>query len=463
MTAAGAPGHVAVLGGGFAGLAAAVALVSRGVRVTVVEARRGLGGRAASFLDEPSGEVVDNGQHLFMACYRSTRAFLRTIGAENRVRFQRRLTVEYLEPGGRSRLRAAPLPSPWHLVAGVLMLPGLAARDRASLLAAGPALRRLSAAGACEALESLTVSAWLDRLGQSRTLRRRLWDPLTLATLNAAPEAAPASLLARVLREGFLAGPAASRLGVATVGLSDLCADPARRWLESRGARVMTGVPVTALHEKEGRIAAAVLRDGSTLCADAFVCAVPPAALARLGVSLPGIGRFGASSILSINLWPARSLESLGSLDFAAVLDRRIQWVFNKGRILGGSARHLAAVVSAASDLHGLPAETLAAMAWEDLRACLPEARGVGLRRWLVVRERAATFAATVETEPLRPGPRSPWPNLVLAGDWTMRGMPATIEAAVRSGDLAAGILAGDRSIAPDRMVRRADLAETAG
>ena len=132
------PLHIAILGGGFAGLSAAVELVGRGARVTLIEARRALGGRAASFVDDPSGEVVDNGQHLFMTCYRDTRSFLQTLGTSRHLRFQPRLHVDYLEPGGaRSRLRAAPLPSPWHLLAGMMTLQGLGVRDRAALLAAG--------------------------------------------------------------------------------------------------------------------------------------------------------------------------------------------------------------------------------------------------------------------------------------------------------------------------------------
>jgi hydroxysqualene dehydroxylase len=433
------PLHIAVLGGGFAGLAAAVSLTARGERVTLIEARRGLGGRAASFVDEPSGEVVDNGQHLLMACYRDTRAFLDTIGTSRHVRFQPRLHVEYLEPGGtRARLRAAPLPAPWHMLAGMMTLRGLGTRDRAALIAAGPALRRLADPAACAELETVTVSAWLDRLGQTESLRRLLWHPLAIATLNAPPSSAPASLLACVMREAFLTGREASGLGLATVGLSQLYAEPARQWLTGRGARVITGAPATELKVTGDTVRSVVLRDGEEVAADRFISAMPPAALARLGVPLPGLDRFGTSSIVSINLWPERPLRALESIDFAAVLDRGIQWVFNKGRILGDGASHLAVVISAAADLEGRSGGDLAARAWDDLCACVPEARGVALKRHLVVRERAATFAASVETEPLRPGTRSPYRNLLLAGDWTMRGMPATIEAAVRSGQMAA-------------------------
>ncbi|MGH9868741.1 MAG: hydroxysqualene dehydroxylase HpnE [Candidatus Polarisedimenticolia bacterium] len=435
------PGSIVVIGGGFAGLSCAVALAGHGARVTLLEARREPGGRATSFVDGESGDVVDNGQHLFMACYGSTRAFLETIGAADRVRYQRRLRVDYLEPGRRTVLRGAPLPAPWHLVAGLLAMKGLGARDRAALLAAGPALRRLADPATARDLEAVTVSDWLDRLGQTPALRRLLWHPLAIATLNASPRTAPASLLACVLREGFLARASDSGLGVATVGLSELYAEPARRWLEARGARVTTGAPVAQLRVEGDGVRAAVLRDGTELPADAFVCAVPPDAARRLGVPVDGLERFASSPIVSINLWPERPLRSLDAVDFAAMPDGTIHWIFNKGRILGEGAGHLAAVISAADGLGERLNEELARLAWDELGACLPEARAIPLRRWMVVRERTATFSATVETEPLRPGPRTAWRNLLLAGDWTMRGMPATIESAVRSGQGCARML----------------------
>jgi squalene-associated FAD-dependent desaturase len=438
------PRHVVVIGGGFAGLSCAVALADRGLRVTVLEARRTLGGRAGSFVDEATGEVVDNGQHLFMGCYRETLKFLRAVGTDGLVRFQKRLTVDYLRGEFRARLQCPPLPAPWHLLSGVLTLKGLHLRDRISLLRAAPALRRLRAPSAVAALEGISVSRWLDRMGQTEGLRRWLWHPLAIATLNQSPETAPASLLAAVLREGFLSRADDSRLGLATVGLGDLYADPARRHIEARGGAVRCGTPVVGLALSGDKIEGAITREGESIAADAFVSAVAPAALARLGVmGLPSerYDLFSSSPILSVNLWFERPVSEIAPFDFAAVIGGRAQWLFNKERILGGHAGHLSAVISAAGDLAERTNEEIARMVIEDVRACLPVARGVGVARSMVVRERSATFAASVQTEPLRPGPRTPYGNLLLAGDWTERGMPATIETAVRAGHRCADLI----------------------
>ncbi len=427
-------GHVVVIGGGFAGLSCAVSLSDRGIPVTVLESRRAMGGRAGSFVDEATGEVVDNGQHLFMACYRETRRFLARIGTDHQIRYQKNLTVPYLQAGMRTRLRCPPLPAPYHLLAGAVGLEGLTLSDRVAVLRAARALRRLRETDAIADLEAQSVTQWLDRLGQTENLRKWLWHPLAIATLNQAPGLAPASLLGRVLAEGFMRDRRSSGLGIATVGLGDLYTGASRRFLEARGSRVLTGSPVTALSISGGRVLAANTRDGDSIEGDLFVCAVPPQALARLGVDVPGLERFTSSPILSVNLWLDRPVEEVADFDFAGVVGARIQWLFNKARILRGRASHLAVVISAAGELTSSSNETLAGMAWQEVQSCLPAARAARLVRSMVVRERTATFSATVETEPLRPGMRSPYRNLLLAGDWTERGLPATIETAVRTG-----------------------------
>jgi squalene-associated FAD-dependent desaturase len=433
--------RVVVIGAGFAGLSCAAALAGRGARVTVLEARRAGGGRAGSFVDEHTGDMVDNGQHLFMACYRETRRFLVVLGTEKLVRFQENLTVTYLDGAKRTLLKCPPLPAPWHLLSGMLTLKGPGLSDRIALLAAAPALRRLRREGAAAALEGITVTQWLDTLRQTENLRRWLWHPLAIATLNESPDRAPASLLARVLLEGFLQDRRASGLGVATVGLDSLYVEPACRYIAEHGGEVRTGVTVARLRLAGDRVEAAETKDGESIGADQFVSCVPPQALARMGVAMPQLDRFESSPILSVNLWLDRPLSEVADFDFAGLVGRPVHWLFNKERILGGRATHLSAVISAARDLVGLDNDQISAMVWREVQECLPAARDARLTRSLVVRERTATFAATVETEPLRPGPRSPYANFLLAGDWTQRGMPATIETAVRSGHRCAEII----------------------
>ena len=412
--------------------------------MTLLEGRRTGGGRAGSFVDEATGDLVDNGQHLFMACYRETRRFLRAIGTEHLVRFQKDLTVTYLDGGTRTRLKCPPLPAPWHLLSGVLTLKGPGLADRASLLAAAPALRRLRAEGAAAALEGITVTQWLDLLRQTANLRRWLWHPLAIATLNESPDRAPASLLARVLLEGFLQDRRASGLGVAIVGLDELYVEPACRYIATRGGEVRMGVTVARLILDGDRVAAIETREGERLAADLFVSCVPPLSLARMGVAMPELERFESSPILSVNLWLDRPVTAVADFDFAGLVGRQVHWLFNKERILGGRATHLSAVISAARGLVQLDNDQISAIVWREVQECLPAAMGARLTRSLVVRERTATFAATVETERLRPGPRSPYANLLLAGDWTVRGMPATIETAVRSGHHCADLVLGE-------------------
>jgi len=431
------PPHVVVIGAGFAGFAAAVALAAREARVTVLEARRTAGGRAGSFPDPETGETVDNGQHLFMACYRDTRLFLKRLGSLPLLKFQRRLGITWLEPGRRVRLSCPPLPAPFHLLAGTFMMKGLTMADRKALLAAAGPLRRLAHSNGHD-LSRITVTRWLDDMGQTERLRRYLWHPLAIAALNASPDRAPASLLAHVLDEAFLHGQGDSALGYATVGLSALYVEQSRRCIESRGGVLRCGALVSGLVTHGASVRGVTLRDGETVEADAVVCAAPPDDAARLGVPVDGLARFESSPILSVNLWYDRPLASFADFDFAGVIGRDVQWLFNKQRILEGRATHLAAVISAADDHVKRSNDDLARMAADDVRACLPAARGARVTRSVVVRERTATMSPTVETESLRPGQATPLANLHLAGDWTMRGMPATIEAAVRSGHLCA-------------------------
>lgn len=445
---------VVVIGAGFAGLAAAVRLAGAGARVTVLERRGVLGGRAYSFVEPESGAVVDNGQHLFMRCYREALAFLGTLGTAGRIAFQRRLAVEFVGAGGRTaRLDCPPLPAPFHLVVGLLRFEGLGVADRLRMLRVGAALAAAGRAGeaATARLETLTVDAWLASLGQSAASRRLFWDPLTLATLNDGPDVASARWLAAVLRRAFLDGARAGDLGFATVGLSELYTAQARAYVEARGGTVRTRAAVAALEVAGDRVVALRLAPGAgeeagargggaRLPADAVVSAVPhhvlpgllpPALAAR--PPFAGLSALGASPIVSFHLWYDRPVTDR---PFLGLLDSPLHWLFNRGS-------HVTAVTSGARRLVDLAPRELTALAAGELERLLPGARGARLLRAHVIKERYATPSLAPGAGALRPGVRTPLANLVLAGDWTATGLPGTIEGAVASGHAAAAALAG--------------------
>ncbi|PYV15647.1 MAG: hypothetical protein DMG21_14520, partial [Acidobacteria bacterium] len=251
---------VLIVGGGFAGLAAGVALAEAGRRVRLFEQKPYLGGRARSFVDSATGSVVDNGQHLMMGCYHETRRFLETIGTADRVAFQPRLHVPFIEPGrGVTSLECPDWPAPWHLVLGVLASDSFAAGEKLEIARLGRWLSSANGLGApasprlsrpeesSERPSGLTVARWLRQLGQSEDACRKFWDLICIAAMNEDPRVASASIFERVLRLALFQSAEDSCLGIPRMGLSECYAEAARDFITSRGGRVEVGRSVTSI------------------------------------------------------------------------------------------------------------------------------------------------------------------------------------------------------------------------
>lgn len=425
---------VIIIGGGFAGLSAATALAERGLRVTLLEARQRLGGRAYSFRDEATGDLVDNGQHLFMACYRETRRFLGRIGTERHLRFQPDLRVDFRTPDARrTALRCPRLPAPYHLLAGFASLSTVSVGDIFRLRHVMADL----AVGDPRARAALTVSEWLRRNRQSEGIRSNFWTPLTVAALNESPGVASAGDLATVLRQGFMGSREDARLGLSVVGLSELYTAAARGYVEGRGGEVRLGAPVAAIDCRRDRCEGVTLKDGTRLTADAVISAVPPTALLPLLPDVDWLRPLPTSPIVSINIWFDRPVMAE---PFAGLLGTECQWAFNRSMILNSPSRgYVALVISAARDHIRRSQQDLVRLAVTDLRRLFPEARSACVTRAFAVKEREATLSPAVGI--LRPGQKSPARNLFLAGDWTDTGLPATIESAVVSGHRCAELI----------------------
>jgi len=440
-----------VVGAGFAGLSAAVRLTQHGARVLVLEARARLGGRATAFADRDTGELVDNGQHVLLGCYTETLAFLGAIGASSNVRVEPRLSVTIIDRAGRrSRLECPALPSPLHVLAGILEWDALTWRDRLSALQmAGPIkqARRTFRPGAAmiAASPGETVEAWLVRNGQTARIREILWEPLAVAALNQPIDQAAAPPFARVLAEMFGADAEAAAIVLPAKPLHLMYAEPAREYIESRGGSVRAGAPAR-ITLGSGAVPSLEVESLHVRWRPyVIVSAVPWFALreliagdtATLADVLGRASQMTSSPIVTVNLWFDRDVLADVQAPFVGLPGRSMQWVFDKRVVFGGDASHLSLVSSGASPLVTLTNEALIARAHDELLDAIPAVRSAALVRATVVREPRATFSLA-PGQPARPGVVTPVRGLFLAGDWIDTGLPATIESAVRSGHWAA-------------------------
>jgi hydroxysqualene dehydroxylase len=436
-----------VIGAGFAGLSAAVALAEHGVRVTVLEGKPALGGRAYSFVDADTGDFVDNGQHVLMGCYTETLDFLERIGAHGQLVFHEDLEIEMLAGPGRSAvLKTARLPGPLHMTAALLGYRHLSIADRISVMCGGLRLLAMRRFGGGE-LRNLTVAQLMDRLGQSEHARQCFWYPMSIATLNDVPEASSAQLLAEVLKRAFFSRRRDSAFVYSRVGLSDLYCSGAKQLIERAGGTVVSHSIVEMLElGARGHVASVRLRDGRRIEASNFISAVPAPQLLRLlpenAVADPFFSRFtglSSSPIICVHVWLDREVTNSPFIGF---IGTTTQWLFNKRRIFAqrGEAHpgYLSFVISGARKLVDRSNQEILDIVINDLHAMIPASRAAQVVKSLVLKEKNATMAPDLRSHQLRPTANTPIANFFLAGDWIQTELPATIESAVISGRAAA-------------------------
>lgn len=441
-----------ILGGGIAGLAAALELLEAGHAVTLVEARSFLGGRAFSFTDTNTGLMLDNGQHVIVGCCSEFIAFLDRLGVRDRWFLQERLRIPVFGRNGkRGDLAASRLPSPLHLLPSFLAYPHLSLSDKLRVLW-GMARARFANRDDLE-LEDVTFYQWLRGAGQSERAINNLWNLVVEPTLNDNVREVSAAMGLMIVREGMLSGANSGNLGYARDGLLANIGEPARRMLEERGATLLLGdavsrVVVSSETGEEGQwgsVAALELASGRRVVGREFVSALPFSALLRL---LPPeaaalefftrIGRLEWSPILNVHVQYDRPVMDL---PFCAFVDSPLQWVFNRNAIAGdliGGGQLVTISVSAAWDFIELTREELAPMFLAEMAEAVPAAGEASVLNVTVVKQREATFRCLPGAGRLRPDPVTPLTNLFLAGEWTNTGWPSTMEGAVRSGQQAA-------------------------
>lgn len=428
--------RVIVVGGGLAGLAAAAALAERGLRVELHEARRRLGGRASSWRDPQSGELVDFCQHVGMACCTNWLDFCRRAGLLDSLRRDR--VIHFYSADGRSFLLQAAgwLPAPMHLLPSLLRLGYLSWRERIGICRAMLRIMRLRSDD-----DSMTVGEWLRRHGQSTGAIAKFWEPVLVSALGESIDRASLRYARKVFVDGFLAHRNAYEIDVPTVPLGELYGDKLLARLRRLGVQVWAESTVReVIPEGESSIVVR-LANGPDRSADAAVVALPwrkaGDLLAPLVSRFPGVSKwreFGAAPISGVHLWFDRPITEL---PHAVLVGTLAQWVF--GSVDATRAEHYyQVVVSASYDLEALDKSATVDRIVGELRRVFPAAADAKLLRWKIVTEPEAVFSARPGIDALRPGQTTPIPRLFLAGDWTATGWPSTMEGAVRSGYLAA-------------------------
>ncbi|HYT80509.1 MAG TPA: hydroxysqualene dehydroxylase HpnE [Actinomycetota bacterium] len=429
--------RIVVVGGGLAGLSAALACADGGARVTLLEARPRLGGATFSFQRE--GLWVDNGQHVFLRCCTAYRGFLARIGAEGLTFLQRRLAIPVVAPDGTSGwLRRGGLPAPLHLAGALARYPFLRPIERIRAARAALALSRLDPSS--EALDRRTFGEWLADRRQSPAAMESLWNLIALPTLNLPAEDASLALAVKVFRTGLLTRRDAADVGYAKAPLSQVHAQSAGRALAAAAATVHLRAPVRRVEALPGG-SFEVQGAAGSVEADAVIVAaphdrvtelLPPGALQH-HTDLAGLG---ASPIVNVHVVYDRPVMDV---PFVAGVRTPVQWVFDRTESSGlERGQYLAVSLSGAEQEIAERTEDLRERFVPALDALFPRAHGARVEAFFVTREHAATFRQAPGTRVLRPGPPTKLSGLYLAGAWTDTGWPATMEGAVRSGLAAA-------------------------
>ncbi len=433
---------VLVIGGGLAGIVAAARLAESGWRVTLLEARRSLGGRAFSFIDRESERELDNGQHVFVGACRNLTEFLERIGARGLWHLQPRLNVDIYDRAGHGgKLYGVGGPAPVHLLAAFITYRHLGLGDK--VRAVRGVIAAMRADRSTPDMETTSFYDWLRAHGQSERCIYNLWNVIIEGTLNDNIQDVSAAMGLMITQDGLLKGRREINIGYPKAPLAQALGTPSKVHLHNLGVRTLLGCPVRAIEaDASGSVQYVEAGNHQVFAADAYVSAVPFWILPGLiPEDLAGKEPFSSltglqsSPIVNVHLEYDRPVMDR---EFCYFLDNPLQWVFNDSLIRSSNQSHvgqsLTVSISAAWDQIDLPRPDLMKSIAAEMRAAFPKARDAQLLKSTVVKQRNATFRCTPGAQRFRPGPVTASPNLFLAGEWTDTGWPSTMEGAIISG-----------------------------
>jgi squalene-associated FAD-dependent desaturase len=418
-----------VIGGGIAGLTSAAYLTKQNIKVTLLESSPKLGGRAYSFTEQKSNNVVDNGQHLLMGCYSDTINFLKLIGAKDNFIYQKSLLINFLTQAGEVvRLKSFTSLYPFNLLIALLNFKAITFTERLSLLKFVIKLPFISH----QKLSDKNVRDWLKEEKQSDDTIKSLWEIIAVGSLNTNVDKASAFMFREILMKIFFNGNFASTIILPKYGLSDAYVNNAKEYIESYGGKIKLSSSVKEFIISDNRIVGIKTANEVYNDFDYVISAIPFYAFKIIypELFLDEKIEFEYSSILNIHIWLKNNPMKE---QFYGLIDSPVHWIFNKGN-------HINLVISDADYLIDKSSEEVFQMCVEELIK-YTEVEESEVFQYKVLKEKRATFIPSIKINFVRPSSRTKIANLFLAGDWTNTGLPSTIESAVKSGRVASELL----------------------
>lgn len=434
---------VIIIGGGIAGLAAAIRLAEQGYKIKLIEKRPVLGGRASSFTDPDTGEPVDNCQHVLMKCCTNLLDFYKRLGVENHIHWFNRF--HFIGKDNRiSEIYASNLPAPFHLLPSFLKFSALNLRDKLGIAYAFFCMQAQDEALHPE-LDKVSIDRWLREHYQTERAIDTFWRPTLVSALNEEIEISSAKYAFKLFRTGFLKDRSSYEMGVPTIRLSELYSEPSIDFLAKYGGEVILKKSVAEINVENDTVTGVRLTDGSILSGDYYISAVTfdillnilPKQIVEKETFFSNIRKLNVSPITGIHFWFDRAVTPL---DHASIPYRTIQWMFNKTRNfeMGKSSvndpSYLGLVVSASKNLMAKSRDEIVKMALDEVHEIFPESKNANLLKSIVIKEHKATFSPSPGCDAYRPDSISPLSNFFIAGDWTKTDWPGTMESAVISG-----------------------------
>ena len=421
--------HCIVIGGGIAGLASAAYLAKQNINVTLLESSPKLGGRAYSFNEQKSNDVIDNGQHILMGCYSDTINFLKLIGAKENFIYQKSLRINFLTQTGKLvRLKSFASLYPLNLLFALLNFNAISFIERLSLLKFITKLPFMSH----QKLSDKNIRDWLKEEKQSDDIIKSLWEIIAVGALNTNIDKGSAFMFREILMKIFFNGNFASTIILPKYGLSEAYVKNAKEFIESNGGKIKLSSSVKEFIISDNKIVGIKTTDEVYKDFDYVISAVPFYAFNNIfpELFLDEKIEFEYSSILNIHIWLKNNpLKE----QFYGLIDSPVHWIFNKGN-------HINIVISDADYLIDKSAEEIYKMCVGELIKCT-KLEESDFSQYKVLKEKRATFIPSNKIINTRPSSKTKITNLFLAGDWTDTGLPSTIEGAVKSGRITAELI----------------------